>query len=141
MRSHDIIEKMLRERQELLVAFCELTGREPFANDQSTLQPLAMFCETLVDYAGLAHFEIFEKLADNAPEDSGIRQRARSRYTPLVDSTQGLVDFNDKYDTANNEFSLGSLAQDLSRLGENLASRFEMEDQLIQLLRESETHV
>ena len=136
MRSHDIIEKMLRERQELLVAFCELTGREPFADDPSTLQPLAMFCQTLVDYAGLAHFEIFEKLADNAPEDSEIRQRARALDTPLVDSTQGLVDFNDRYDASAEGFSVEPLADDLSRLGENLAARFELEDALIQILRE-----
>ncbi len=122
MRSHDIIEKMLRERQELLVAFCGLTGREPFADDQSALQPLAMFCQTLVDYAGLAHFEIFEKLAEDSAGDSEIRQRARAQYRPLVDNTQGLVDFNDKYDAANDDFSLAPLARDLSQLGENLAS-------------------
>lgn len=139
MRSHDIIEKMLMERQELLVSFCELTGLEPFAKDQTTLQPLARFCQTLVDYAGMAHFEIFEKLAENAAEDSEIRQQARADYTPLVDSTEGLVDFNDKYDASNEGFSLEPLANDLSQLGENLASRFELEDRLIQLLRELES--
>lgn len=138
MRSHDIIEKMLQERQELLVAFCELTGLEPFSREPVTMQPLALFCQTLVDYAGLAHFEIFEKLADEAAAESEIRNRARLLYLPLVESTQRLVDFNDKYDAAGEAFSVDLLADDLSRLGENLAARFELEDALIQLLRELE---
>jgi regulator of sigma D len=48
------------------------------------------------------------------------------------------VDFNDKYDAAGDAFSVEPLADDLSRLGENLAARFELEDALIQLLRELE---
>jgi regulator of sigma D len=138
MRSHDIIGKMLQERQELLVAFCELTGLEPFSREPVTTQPLALFCQTLVDYAGLAHFELFEKLADEAAAESDIRDRARVLYLPLVESTQRLVDFNDKYDAAAEAFSVDPLADDLSRLGENLAARFELEDALIQLLRELE---
>ena len=136
MRSHDIIDKMLRERQELLVEFCELTGTEPFSEDPATLHPLARFCQTLVDYAGLAHFEAFEKLAEDAGGDSVSRGRARALYDPLVDSTQGLVDFNDRYDASAEGFSVEPLADDLSRLGENLAARFELEDALIQILRE-----
>jgi len=138
MRSHDIIEKMLRERQELLVAFCELTGLEPFADDHPTRQPLATFCQTLVDYAGLVHFEIFDKLADDGAADPVVRNLVRPLYQTLVDSTEGLVDFNDKYDAATEGFSVEPLAEDLSRLGENLASRFELEDRLIQLLRDME---
>jgi regulator of sigma D len=103
-----------------------------------TTQPLALFCQTLVDYAGLAHFELFEKLADEAAAESDIRDRARGLYLPLVESTQRLVDFNDKYDAAAEAFSVDPLAEDLSRLGENLAARFELEDSLIQLLRELE---
>jgi regulator of sigma D len=47
-----------------------------------------------------------------------------------------LVDFNDKYDAALPTFSVERLGDDLSRLGEQLAGRFELEDALIRLLQE-----
>ena len=82
--------------------------------------------------------DLFETLADEAAAETDIWNRARVLYLPLVDSTQRLVDFNDKYDAAGEAFSVEPLAEDLSRLGENLAARFELEDALIQLLRELE---
>jgi regulator of sigma D len=136
MRLDAIIQEMLRERQELLVDFCRLTGLDPYTPDDTpTLKRLAHFCQTLVDYAGIAHFEIFEKLADGAAEHQGGRLRARALYQPLVDNTQALVDFNDHYDTSRPGFGVARLADDLSALGESLAARFEIEDELIRLLQ------
>ena len=131
-----IIQEMLRERQELLVEFCRLTGLDPYSpNDTPTLKRLAHFCQTLVDYAGVAHFEVFEKLADEGGRHQPARIRARALYQPLLDNTQVLVDFNDRYDTSQAGFSIAPLADDLSALGESLAARFEMEDELIRLLQ------
>lgn len=136
MQVDNIIQQMLRERQELLVDFCRLTGLDPYSpNDPPTLKRLAHFCQTLVDYAAIAHFEVFEKLAERGPQDEPVRVRARALYQPLVDNTQLLVDFNDAYDASRAGFSLSGLADDLSGLGESLAARFEVEDELIRLLQ------
>ena len=136
MHIDTIIQEMLRERQELLVDFCRLTGLDPYTPDDTpTLKRLAHFCQTLVDYAGIVHFEIFEKLADSRPDQQGGRVRARALYQPLLDNTQSLVDFNDRYDTSQPGFSIVRLADDLSALGESLAARFEIEDELIRLLQ------
>ena len=137
MQNREIIKEMLEERQELLVSFCRLTGLEPFSSDHASLEHLARFCQTLVDYAGIAHFEIFQKLAEtDSGEPTADHRRARSLFDPLIDNTKVLVDFNDKYDAALPTFSVERLGDDLSRLGEQLAGRFELEDALIRLLQE-----
>lgn len=135
MQSREIIKEMLEERQELLVSFCRLTGLEPFSSDRASLQHLARFCQTLVDYAGIVHFEIFQKLTQtDAAEPPADHHRVRSLFDPLVDSTKMLVEFNDKYDASLPTFSVEALDDDLSQLGEQLAGRFELEDALIRLL-------
>ena len=137
MESRDIISELLNERQELLVLFCRLMGMEPFASHRPALDRLAQFCQTLVDYAGLAHFELFEKLAAESVVEPSARTTAKELYQPLVDNTQAVVAFNDKYDGADSELDLEDLAGDLSRIGEVLAARFEIEDALIALMRAS----
>lgn len=137
MRNGDIISELLSERQELLVSFCRLTGMEPFVSNRPTMDRLAGFCQTLVDYAGLAHFELFEKLAEEAVDMASVRNRARALYEPLVSNTEQVVEFNDAYDASRGELSLDALPEDLSRLGEALAARFEIEDALITLMREA----
>jgi len=137
MQTRDIISELLNERQELLVLFCRLMGMEPFASHRPALDRLAQFCQTLVDYAGLAHFELFEKLIDDASDQPPVRARAKELYQPLVDNTQLVVAFNDKYDGVDHEMELESLAEDLSELGEVLAARFEIEDALITLVRQA----
>ena len=138
MESRDIISELLNERQELLVLFCRLMGMEPFASHRPALDRLAQFCQTLVDYAGLAHFELFEKLAAESAVEPSARTTAKELYQPLVDNTQAVVAFNDKYDGADSELDLEDLAGDLSRIGEVLAARFEIEDALIALMRASD---
>lgn len=138
MQVDDIIRHMLQERQELLVDFCRLTGLDPYSPDDTpTLERLAHFCQMLVDYAAIAHFEVFEKLAGKEVRDQQARGRSRALYQPLVDNTQLLVDFNDAYDASRRGFTISALADDLSNLGESLAARFEMEDELIRLLRDT----
>jgi regulator of sigma D len=53
-----------------------------------------------------------------------------------LSTTDSILDFNDKYDFQGNReaISLETLEQDLSRLGESIADRIELEDQLIQVL-------
>jgi regulator of sigma D len=41
------------------------------------------------------------------------------------------VNFNDKYDISDHQLELDHLAEDLSQLGEELAVRIELEDQLL----------
>ncbi|MEN8176015.1 MAG: Rsd/AlgQ family anti-sigma factor [Pseudomonadota bacterium] len=136
MLNEEIIQELVDERQKLLVTFCRLTGLEPFVLDKPTTRLLGDFCQILVDYAGLAHFEVYEKFAGGPLAAAMPTERAKAIYDPLLETTDAIVDFNDAYDTRRPGFTLKRLPDDLSRLGEILASRFELEDELIRLLRE-----
>jgi regulator of sigma D len=91
------------------------------------------FCQILVDYVSAAHFEVYDQLIREAEaaNDNSITL-AEELYPKLHEITQFALDFNDKYATEESwENNQQDFQQDLSRLGEELGNRFEMEDQLI----------
>jgi len=132
-----LIEGWLKERQELIVLYCALSGTQAIASGKSRpAQKLQKFCEILVDYVSAGHFEIYDQLLKEAEEfQDGGEQLASKMYPKLTKTTEIALDFNDKYDTSENAKDQSTqLPTDLSRLGEILVSRFEMEDHLIQVL-------
>lgn len=58
-------------------------------------------------------------------------ERAKSLIVTIDDTTETILDFNDKYQAT---ADLTSLAADLSQLAETLAARFEAEDRMIAVL-------
>jgi regulator of sigma D len=58
-------------------------------------------------------------------------------YPQIASSTEVALDFNDKYDCGDHCEITPSFADDLSLLGETIASRIELEDRLIRNLVES----
>ncbi len=56
---------------------------------------------------------------------------AEDIYPRILDSTQIILDFNDKYDCEDHCEVVTTLGGDLSKLGEVLADRIELEDRLI----------
>ena len=59
---------------------------------------------------------------------------AEESYPIVAGITQRAVDFNDKYDKAGDDVPADRLEADLSKLGEELAARFELEDRLFRAL-------
>lgn len=131
--THRMIDRWLEERQKALVAYFEIQA-ETAANQQS--EQLQRFCEVMMDYVSAGHFEIYEQLVREAKEfDDGGLELARELYPRLEVTTQVILDFNDKYDTLEHTTQhVGELPDDLSKLGEAMTERFEMEDQLIERL-------
>jgi len=132
-----LIEGWLKERQELIVLYCSLSGAQAVTPGKvRQVQKLKKFCEILVDYVSAGHFEIYDQLLKEAEDfQDGGEQLASKIYPKLTKTTEIALDFNDKYDTEEHcKDLLAQLANELSRLGEVLVSRFEMEDQLIQVL-------
>ena len=131
-----MIAKLLAERQEVLVLFnrlVQLKGSAAIAAIQSLLQ---RFCQALVDYVALGHFEVYQCLADNAGETEHcrrIKRLARELYPRIAGTTQAAIDFSDCY--AGRGQGLNNLYEDLSQLGERLATRIDLEDRLIKALR------
>ncbi|NHN38758.1 sigma D regulator [Pseudomaricurvus alcaniphilus] len=127
---NDTIDRWLRERQLLLVDYCSLSD-EP-DGDQAAAK-LQRTCQLLVDYISAGHFEIYDKLIKEGKDFANDKALAEAKglFADIDNTTEHILDFNDKYQETDD---LSSLAQDLSQLGETLATRFEAEDRMIEVL-------
>jgi len=131
-RLSNTINELLGERQDVLVGFCELAaldaGESPI---KEILEKLKQFNQMLVDYAALGHFEIYQRIMDGKERRTSIKAIANEVYPVIARTTDYFVEFNDKYDGADDADSLTALASDLSLVGEAMASRIEKEDKLL----------
>ncbi len=129
--TQDLIGKLLHERQEVLVLFCQVAGLEPYQRSSSLDSALQTFCQVLIDYTAFGHFEVFGRISDGNERRSGVLRVANEIYPEFVSVSEAAVAFNDKYDVSDHSLKLDNLPADLSRLGEELAVRIELEDQLL----------
>ena len=130
----DVIDRWLEERRELLVKYCELSEIKNFDGANSDHgSKLQNFCELMVDYVSVGHFEVFEQLAaeGKAFSDKEGLEKGAALMEKIQPSTELILDFNDKYITAKD---LDALIIDLAALGETFVQRFADEDVLIDLL-------
>lgn len=132
----DLIDRWLKERQELLVHYCDLTGSENAAHAEVLVGKFVRLCEILVDYVSAGHFEVYEQLIREAKEfnDGGLELAAKV-YPKLAETTEVALNFNDRLDGGQlSGAQVQDLFGELSKLGETLESRFEIEDFLIEQL-------
>jgi regulator of sigma D len=131
-RRSETIKALLTERQEVLVAMCDLAEHESKDSSANTvLENLKSFSQTLIDYTALGHFEIYERIIDGQERREKVKRIANRVYPSISSTTDHIVDFNDKYDGADNQESLTDLYKDLSAVGEAMAVRIESEDELL----------
>ena len=131
-RQTQTINSLLKERQQVLVSMCELAELESREVSTSTvIHNLRNFNQKLVDYTALGHFEIYERIVDGKERRGNIKLIADRVYPSIAGTTRLFVDFNDKYDGADEEESLTDLYNDLSSIGEAMAERIESEDMLL----------
>ena len=134
--TRETVEKLLEERQQLLLMFCKVAGMQPLADgeEDDREQLLQRFCEILVDYSAFAHFEIYERIINGKERRSRVVEVAREVYPRIAEASEVAVEFNDKYDASDHTLDLHALDKDLNKLGEELAVRAEMEDRIIAAL-------
>ena len=131
-RQSETIKALLSERQEVIVAMCDLADLESKESTAKTvLENLKSFSQTLIDYTALGHFEIYERIIDGQERREKVKRIANRVYPSISSTTDHFVDFNDKYDGADNHESLVDLYKDLSSVGEAMAVRIESEDKLL----------
>lgn len=132
----ELIDRWLKERQELLVRYCDLSTETDFSQTEMLRDKFVRLCEVLVDYVSAGHFEVYEQLIQEAREfnDGGLELAAK--VYPRIEQTTGVaLNFNDRVDgRLLTEDDVRELFLELSKLGEVLESRFEMEDFLIEHL-------
>lgn len=134
---NEIIDRWLQERQDLLVQYCALSGLGKAGSDQELRgEKLRTLCQILVDYVSAGHFEIYDQLIKEGREfddDEGLHEAA-GLFTVIDNTTEQLLDFNDKYLETDD---LITLNRDLSSLGQTLELRFSTEDRMISVLHTS----
>ena len=134
-RSHADINHLVDSRNETLTILSDLAAKQPFAAAVHDTQVLLQhFCESLIDYTASAHFQLYRHIDEDKERRAPVQKIAGEIYPRIADITQAILDFNDKYDCEDHCTNLDALADDLSKLGELLADRIELEDQLIDVM-------
>ena len=131
--NNKLIHDFLSERQEVIKSFYTISGIPPFDNSKSpiTLTDIMDFCQVLLDYVALGHFELYENLFTSHGHDISHFHMHFSKESLLQinKTTDVFLDFNDKYSAANVDIS--NLKKDLEKIGVALDSRFSLEDKVL----------
>jgi regulator of sigma D len=137
-RTRKEIKQLIAERNSVLSQFYNLAShadQNPESSDE-TLELLQEFCQDLVDYLATGHFEIYRRIEENEERRADIVQLADQIFNRIAETTAVAVAFNDLYDTSEsfNPEVLSQLPDQLSKLGEELAIRIDLEDRFINTL-------
>ncbi|MDC0612166.1 sigma D regulator [Vibrio sp.] len=143
--SSEVIDQWLDDRQRLLVTYCKLATTQPNAasakagvTELPSYSEIEDFSQNLVEYISTGHFKIYDMVKAKW-ECTGFQatDEINDTYFKIVDTTDPLLNFADKYLDIKDGDDLEHFDLDLSRLGEILEERFEVEDYLIQLIADS----
>jgi regulator of sigma D len=137
-RTRKEIKQLIEERNAVLSQYYNLAKHtEDPANDlNSIIDLLEEFCQELVDYMATGHFELYRRIEEGNERRDEIISLARKIMPRINNTTQIAIAFNDLYDDVANidETAISQLPNYLSKLGEELATRIDLEDQLINTL-------
>ncbi|PIJ48634.1 anti-RNA polymerase sigma 70 factor [Erwinia sp. OLTSP20] len=133
--SNDLVDHWLHARRQLLVAYYHMVGIKPNRDSLTALDEKALdeFCQNLVDYLSTGHFSIYERIIEEMAEGDPL-QAAAQIYPALQANTDALMELYDShFEAAIDQDNCLEFQAALSKMGEILASRFTLEDKLIQL--------
>jgi len=141
-RLTNAIDSLVKLRQEVVVSYCQLAGVSSFANrnvEEHSVEGdrLRRFCQIMVDYTAMGHFEVYQRIIEGKERRRTVKEAAAEVYPGIAETTDYLIDFNDKYDgfeKLEGDVVGTMLAGDLSKLGEMIAIRGELEDQILTAL-------
>lgn len=133
-QAQHLVSELQQERHEVWSLYCQIAELKPFSNNTNIKLIMKQFSELLVDYVSLGHFGIYERLLSGTERRQRVLTEADSFYPEFAQTTEDVVTFNDRYDPGNRKPDYQHLETDLSKLGESLAKRMEIEDKLCALL-------
>ena len=147
-RIEETVSTLVQERQMVLVTWGKLAGLRSFEDidfdDEDEVSQekkvraaeMRTFLQMLMDYTALGHFEIYQRIIEGKERRQAVREVADRVYAGIADTTEAIVEFNDKYDRfAATDEELATLEADISELGEALANRSELEDEILAALQ------
>lgn len=135
--SQEMIGELLRLRERVLALYRDLAdAQRTMPNSPRVHDLLETFCQTLIDYTAGAHFRLYRHLDEKRERRRAVVEVAERVYGRILYTTDAILLFNDRYDFVRNgrPSCAATLAQDLSTLGERLADRIDLEDQVIEAL-------
>lgn len=141
-RLQNTIDSLIKLRQDVVVSYCKLSGVSSFdKRDIEThavnAEQLRTFCQIMVDYTAMGHFEVYQRIIEGKERRVAVKETSDEVYPAIAETTDFLVDFNDKYDAFDgSEDDIEMLSKDLSRLGQIIAVRGELEDQILDALQQ-----
>ena len=135
--TREMIRELLGVRDRLLALYRDLADKEALANGRRSRELLERFCQVLIDYAADTHFRLYRYIDERRERRTAVVEIADRVYGAILETTDDILEFNDKYDLnkARGPVDVSGLERDLSRLGERLADRIELEDQVIAALQ------
>jgi regulator of sigma D len=138
-RTRKEIKQLISERNEVLALYCNLAGcdgNKITSANEIDADRLQEFCQLLIDYIATGHFELYSRISEGKERRNEIIKLANTIYPRIEKTTNLAVEFNDTYDSMDkvSDEIKSLLPQQLSQLGEELATRIELEDQLINTL-------
>ena len=135
---NDLIDKWLKERQTLIVKLCDLSVNQS-SSTENIVERFQAFCQILVDYVSVGHFEVYEQLLNEAAAfNDGGTELANKIIPQIQTSTEIALNFNDRFDDINKvDDGIEGLILELDNLGKTLEERFELEDILIEALHKA----
>ena len=90
----------------------------------------------MVDDTAMGHFEVYLRIIEGKERRRAVQEVSAEVYPGIAETTDFLVDFNDKYDGFDGTGDeVNQLEADLSRLGEIIAVRGELEDRILDALK------
>ncbi len=127
------IDRLLEERQEVLVCYEQVAGIQPYNDKNKNKNPelLQKFSQLLMDYIAAGHFGLYQRISEGNERRRQVLEVAKKIYPSIAKTTEKALDFNDVYDKADKSAPYEAVSDRLSDLGEVLAHRIELEDKLI----------
>lgn len=126
-----VVEKLLEGRAQVWNLYCSVAGVEPYQSGKGIEEQVQEFCQLLVDYISLGHFGVYQRIIDGTERRKSIIDVAERVYPKIASATDAALNFNEKYQKLTSAKALTQLSDDLSILGDQLATRIELEDELI----------
>ena len=137
-RTRKEIKQLIEERNSVLSQYYNLARitEDPETDLHNTADILEEFCQELVDYMAIGHFEIYRRIEDGSERRGEIVKLAERIMPRINDTTQVAIAFNDLYDDTSNldDEAFDQLPNYLAKLGEELATRIDLEDKFINTL-------
>ena len=137
-RTRKEIKQLIEDRNSVLSQYYNLAKltEDDNGDTDNTLELVEEFCQEMVDYMATGHFEIYRRIEEGNERRDDIIKLADKIMPRINDTTQIAIAFNDLYDSTTdiNEEAVDQLPKYLAKLGEELATRIDLEDQFINLL-------